>query len=305
MNGSQTVDVIVIGRSISGFSVAINILNNSNKSVAFIDYIETLSVIGTSIIFPTELNQMPITGEKFEEITIQNLNKYKNYIELGLTIMVKSVQFQKEGFLIICESDLHVLTKQIVFAPNGSVPGWRHIPNIPKFYGLGVTQDAWSDASFTQGCHVVIAGYGDRVLDQANWLAKLASKITLICPNKEFSFSNQYQKYFQYEKELKAYKNCSILSLEGEENTTKTFTPLKSLKVKNQNAEFELECSYLFLADPVVVPWELLENQEETSEWMALKKLFVAGVANKVSYSDHKELYQDGKRCASALLKYA
>jgi thioredoxin reductase len=305
MNGSQTVDVIVIGRSISGFSVAISLLNSSNKSVAIVDYPDTLSVRGTSIIFPTELNERTLTGEEFEEIAMQNLRKHKKYLELGETTMMELVRFQKEEFLILCHNDITVLTKQIVFAPNGSVPGWRHIPNIPKFYGLGVTQDAWSDASFTQGCHVVIAGYGDRVLDQANWLAKLASKITLICPNKEFSFSNQYQKYFQYEKELKAYKNCSILSLEGEENTTKTFTPLKSLKVKNQNAEFELECSYLFLADPVVVPWELLENQEETSEWMALKKLFVAGVANKVSYSDHKELYQDGKRCASALLKYA
>ena len=297
MNKIQAVDIIIIGRSISG--VAINLLLNTNKSVAISDYLGDLCVRGESIIFPTELNKEYIHGAEFEDIVEKHLIKYKKYLYLK-TNWVKSVYPHKKGFLVIYNNDITLFTSKIVFAPNGTLSEWSHVANIKEFYGWRVSQDAWSDAPFSNDTHVVIAGYGDRVLEQANWLTKFSLSTTLICPNIKFSFSNQYQQHFQPEKRFKMYENCSIQRLLGKKDIN---SPLTSIRIKKQNTEFELECSGLFLADPVTICWEVIGSNEEINKWIMSKKLFLTGIANKISYSDHKALYLDGKRCVSDLLK--
>lgn len=77
----------------------------------------------------------------------------------------------------------------VVIVATGSVPRKLGVPGEEELAGRGVSYCATCDAAFFAGKRVLVAGGGDTALEEAIFLAKFASDVTLVHRREEFRAS--------------------------------------------------------------------------------------------------------------------
>ncbi len=92
---------------------------------------------------------------------------------------IKSVDFSKRPFIAVGESDDTYESDAIIIA-TGASARWLGIPSEQKFSGFGVSACATCDGFFYKGKEVVVIGGGNSAVEEALYLANIASKVTLI-----------------------------------------------------------------------------------------------------------------------------
>lgn len=93
--------------------------------------------------------------------------------------IIMSVDFSKKPFTAIGESGDSYESDTIVIA-TGASARWLGIPSEQKFSGFGVSACATCDGFFYKGKEVVVIGGGNSAVEEALYLANIASKVTLI-----------------------------------------------------------------------------------------------------------------------------
>jgi thioredoxin reductase (NADPH) len=92
---------------------------------------------------------------------------------------IKSVDFSKRPFTAIGESGDSYIADAVVIA-TGASARWLGIPSEQKFSGFGVSACATCDGFFYKNKEVVVIGGGNSAVEEALYLANIASKVTLI-----------------------------------------------------------------------------------------------------------------------------
>ena len=83
-------------------------------------------------------------------------------------------------------SNKKVLQSISVIAATGTTPRLLGVPGELEYRGRGVSYCATCDAFFFRGKEVVVIGGGDSALQEARYLAKIASKVTIVHRRDEF-----------------------------------------------------------------------------------------------------------------------
>lgn len=92
---------------------------------------------------------------------------------------IMSVDFSKRPFTAIGESGDEYIADAVVIA-TGASARWLGLESEQKFSGFGVSACATCDGFFYKGKEVVVIGGGNSAVEEALYLANIASKVTLI-----------------------------------------------------------------------------------------------------------------------------
>ena len=93
--------------------------------------------------------------------------------------MIKEVNFSNNPFTLIGESGT-AYTADSVIISTGAQARWLNLESETKFRGFGVSACATCDGFFYKNKEVMVVGGGNAAVEEALFLTKFASKVTLV-----------------------------------------------------------------------------------------------------------------------------
>ena len=190
MSATREQDVVIIGAGPAGLAAALYTGRAMLQTVVL-----ERGVPGGELLNTEFLEDVP----GFEKILGRDLaRKYHAHaaefgadFQLGVT--VDRVRKRADGFFetITDGGDTYVSPAVIVTA--GGTPLKLGIPGEIEYAGKGVSYCAVCDGAFYRGHHVVVVGGGDAACEEADYLTRFASKVTLIHRRNEFRASRIIQ----------------------------------------------------------------------------------------------------------------
>lgn len=158
-----------------------------------------------------------------------------------MTEDVTRVDFSKKPFLI--EVQEKKLYAQTVIISSGARANLLGLKNESHLMGKGVSTCATCDGAFFKGSKVSVVGGGDSAVEEALFLTRFASEVTLIHRRDKLRASKIMQERALNNKKIKFLWDTVVEDVLGQENVT-------GLKLKNikTNQSFEFPCEGVFIA---------------------------------------------------------
>lgn len=175
-------DVIIIGAGPAGLVACLYALRFRLK-VLIVDkmqiggYLNYIDILENYPGFPEGISGLKLT----EQITEQ----LKQYDFQFMQSAVESISKNNEGLWEIKGAKEKLLSKTVIISV-GTIPKKLGIPGEEEFLGKGVSYCAMCDAPFFRNKEIVVIGGGNTALEEALYLSKFASKVTIVHRRKTF-----------------------------------------------------------------------------------------------------------------------
>src|SRR5713226_6285123 len=161
---------------------------------------------GGQLTITTEVENYPgfSKGIQGPELMDEMREQARRFGTEFLTSWIKEVDLSERPFRIVMD-DRAVWAQTLIIA-SGASARWLGIPGeapAPQgFGGLGVSACATCDGFFFKGKNIVVVGGGDTAMEEANFLTRYASRVTVIHRRHQLRASKIMQE--------KAFKNSKI-----------------------------------------------------------------------------------------------
>ncbi len=212
MTSSSTVhDVIVIGSGPAGYTAAIYAARAQLTPLVFEG-----TQFGGALMTTTEVENYPgfregITGpELMDEMREQALRfgadlRMEDVDEVSLDGPVKSVTVDGETYQ----------ARSVILAMGAAA---RHlgVPGEEALIGMGVSTCATCDGFFFRDQDIAVIGGGDSAMEEATFLTRFASSVTLIHRREEFRASRIMLERARANEKIKFLTNTQVVSVEGD-----------------------------------------------------------------------------------------
>ncbi|WP_138431844.1 thioredoxin-disulfide reductase [Fodinibius saliphilus] len=147
--------------------------------------------------------------------------------------MVTDIDFDDRPYKIEVDEETEVFAKSIIVSTGASAK-WLGLESEQEMRGKGVSACATCDGAFFRDEHVIVVGGGDTAMEEATFLTKFASKVTVLHRRQELRASKAMQNRafndekieFMWDTELKevlgeeAVKGVKVINNETQEVTT-------------------------------------------------------------------------------------
>ena len=169
-------DSVIIGSGPAGLTAAIYLSRAGLKNV-----IISGAMPGGQLTSTTDIENFPgfpkgISGfQLMEDMALQAAN----FGTETLNTTVTSIDFDSRPFKIHLKNNSILETRSIILS-TGSTAKYLGIENEIESIGNGVSACATCDGFFYRGKEVLVIGGGDTAMEEATFLTKLASKVTLV-----------------------------------------------------------------------------------------------------------------------------
>jgi thioredoxin reductase (NADPH) len=179
---------------------------------------------------------------------------------------VESVDLSKRPFTLKIqgvEGDLKVTADALIIA-TGAQAKWLGLPTEDRLKGYGVSACATCDGFFFRDQHVLVVGGGDTAMEEASYLTKHASKVTLIHRRDDLRASKIMQQRAQENPKIAWMLSHAIEEIVGEPG----HGGVKGAKIRNlkTNALSDVECQGVFVAIGHQPNTDLFKGQLEMDE---------------------------------------
>jgi thioredoxin reductase (NADPH) len=131
--------------------------------------------------------------------------------------MIKEVNFKKSPFELLGESG-NKYTAETVIIATGAQARWLNLDSEKKYRGFGVSACATCDGFFYKNKEVVVVGGGNAAVEEALFLTKFASNVTLIHRRDSLRAEKLLQQKILSHPKIKIIWNNKIKEIIGTEN---------------------------------------------------------------------------------------
>jgi thioredoxin reductase (NADPH) len=145
---------------------------------------------GGQLINTTEVENFPGFPEGIQgpELMDKMLKQAERFGTEVLSESVAEVDFRSQQPFKVKTEKGEYLAKTVIIAM-GAESNWLNLPNEQRLRGKGVSACATCDGFFFKGKEVVVVGGGDSAMEEANYLTKFASKVTIVHRSENFRAS--------------------------------------------------------------------------------------------------------------------
>ena len=221
--------------------------------------------------------------------------------------MVTRVDFSKRPFKIEIDESKNVLAETVIIATGASAK-WLGIEDEKRLNGYGVSACATCDGFFYKGKEVVVVGGGDTAAEEATYLAKLCTKVTLLVRKDKMRASKAMQHRVFNTDNLEVLFNHETKSINGDpkKSGVESVTAINNLN----NEEKIINAQGFFVAIGHKPNTDLFKGQLDMDENGYLKieagtsKTKIPGVFAAGDVADHvyrQAVTSAGTGCMAAL----
>lgn len=218
----KTYDVVIVGSGPAGLTAALYAARADLNPIIFEG-----PEPGGQLMQTTDVENYPgypegVMGPKMMEDFRQQATKFGADCRYGY---VTDIDFDKRPYKLTVDEEVTVYAHAIIIATGASAM-WLDLPSEQRLRGKGVSACATCDGAFFRNEHVVIVGGGDTAMEEATFLTKFASKVTVIHRRDELRASKAMQnRAFENEK-IEFMWDSELQEVMGEQ-------VVKGIKVKN------------------------------------------------------------------------
>lgn len=237
----MTRNVAIIGSGPAGYTAAIYNARADLKPVL----IEGPQP-GGQLTITTEVENFPGFSEGIQgpELMDEMKKQAQRFGTEIITAQAEAVDFSNRPFKITLDND-QVIEANTVIIASGASARLLGIESERQYMGRGVSACATCDGFFFRDKEIVIIGGGDSALEEAIFLTRFASKVTVIHRRDELRASKIMQdRAFAHEK-ISFIWDSVIEEILGENGGTVTGVRLKNIKT-NESSDFA--CQGVFMA---------------------------------------------------------
>ncbi|HLE47824.1 MAG TPA: thioredoxin-disulfide reductase [Candidatus Thermoplasmatota archaeon] len=259
---------------------------------------------GGQLMLTTDVENYPGFPEGIMGPELMDLFR-KQAERFGSTIVDKNVtkvDFSRRPFRVEVEGD--AWEADSVILATGASSKWLGLPNETKLRGHGVSSCATCDGAFFKDRELVVVGGGDSAMEEASFLTRFASKVTIVHRRDEFRASKIMQERVLKNPKIKVVWDSAVEDILGDGKVTAV--KLRNLK---SNKATELKTDGVFVAIGHEPNTKIFQKQVELDEkgYIVLKRhshttvegVFAAGDVHDIRY--RQAITAAGAGCRAAM----
>src|SRR5579872_22727 len=172
---AQTRKVIILGSGSAGLTAAIYAARAQLHPIVIAG-----SQRGGQLTMTTDVENFPgfpegVQGPELMEMVRRQAERFEvDFIDDDAS----AVNFKTQPFQVTAAGE--TLSADAVIIATGAATNWLGLPNEQRLIGHGVSSCAPCDAFFFRGKEVAVVGGGDSAMEEALFLAKFATKVTIV-----------------------------------------------------------------------------------------------------------------------------
>ena len=237
---SEKVSILIIGSGPAGYTAAIYAARANMKPLLY-QGIQP----GGQLTITTEVENYPgfpegIQGPELMVHFEKQAARMGADIRYGLATKVDFSCSPKKVWI----DDEKLIEADAVIISTGASAKWLGLPSEERLNGFGVSACAVCDGFFYRNQEVVIVGAGDSACEEAHYLSKLCTKVTMLVRKNEFRASKIMAERVQNTPNIEILFNTDTVEVLGDGQL------VTGVKVKNSvnQQESEIACTGFFVA---------------------------------------------------------
>lgn len=233
------VKCLIIGSGPAGYTAAIYAARADLQPVMY-----TGLKMGGQLMDTTEVDNFPgypqgINGPAMMEDLKNQAERFGTKVNFG---MANQVFFNENPKRVIIDDNKEVTADSVIIATGASAK-WLGLDNEERLKSGGVSACAVCDGFFYKGQEVVIVGAGDTAAEEATYLAKLCSKVTMLVRRDEFRASKAMVHRVENTPNIEVKFNTETVDVLGD-------MTVEGVRVVNNKTkeEYDIPCTGFFVA---------------------------------------------------------
>ena len=185
----KTFDVVIVGSGPAGLTAALYAARADLKPIVFEG-----PEPGGQLMQTTDVENYPgypegVMGPKMMEDFREQARRFGADCRYG---MVTNIEFDGRPYEMTIDEEHTIFAKSIIISTGASAK-WLGLDSEQRLRGKGVSACATCDGAFFRDQHVIVVGGGDTAMEEATFLTKFASKVTVLHRRQELRASKAMQ----------------------------------------------------------------------------------------------------------------
>jgi thioredoxin reductase (NADPH) len=245
--------VIVIGSGPAGFTAALYAAR-ANMEPLVLKGLEA----GGQLMLTTDVENYPgfVDGILGPELMDQMEKQAARFGAEILPVHVTSVELDVRPFVV--RAGDQTWQAETVIVSTGATAKWLGVPGEERLRGRGVSACATCDGFFFRDRELVVVGGGDSAMEEATFLTKFASKVTIVHRRDEFRASKIMQDRALSNPKIEVIWDSTVTEILGDQSVT----GVRLQNVKTDETS-ELKADGAFMAIGHIPNTSLFEGQLE------------------------------------------